>query len=201
MADLGITPAEDLIRRRLDENIESMRALPDISVTRTAEAAAVIVDSLRNGGKVMFCGNGGSSMDAGHLAGELLGRFYRDRRPLAAVSLADGTAALTAIANDYAYEDVFSRQVRGMGRAGDVLVCLTTSGNSPNVVQAIEAARQLGVTTVAFTGRGGGTVSGIADICIAVASTDTPRVQEACIHLGHTMCELVEVSMCTPDAD
>ena len=140
-------------------------------------------------------------MDAGHLAGELLGRFYHDRPPLAAVSLADGTAALTAIANDYAYEDVFSRQVTGLGRAGDVLVCLTTSGNSRNVVRAIEAARQLGIATVAFTGKGGGTVSGLADFCISVATSDTPRVQEACIHLGHTMCELVELTMGAADAD
>jgi D-sedoheptulose 7-phosphate isomerase len=134
-------------------------------------------------------------MDAGHLAAELLGKFYRERPPLPAVSLADGTAALTAIANDYAYEEVFSRQVRGMGRAGDVLVCLTTSGNSLNVVRAIESAKDLGITTVALTGAGGGRVSAIADISIELTVRDTPRVQEGCLHLGHSICELVEASM------
>jgi D-sedoheptulose 7-phosphate isomerase len=164
-------------------------------VVETARAAALIIECVSNGGKVMFCGNGGSSMDAGHLAGELMGRFYRERQPLPAISLADTTATLTAIANDYAYEEVFSRQVRGMGHAGDVLVCLTTSGNSLNVVRAIEVARELEIITVALTGVGGGRVFDIADICIRMTTGDTPRVQEACMHLGHSICELVEASM------
>jgi D-sedoheptulose 7-phosphate isomerase len=202
VASLDVARAEDLIRQRLKESIECLRALPSSAcVSLTARAAAVIVESLSNGGKVMFCGNGGSSMDAGHLAAELLGRFYQDRRPLAAISLADGTAALTAIANDYAYEEVFSRQIKGIGRAGDVLVCLTTSGNSRNVINAIQCARALDITSVALTGNRGGQVSDLADICIALETSDTPRAQEACMHLGHSICELVEVSMFTGSSD
>lgn len=198
MAGLDTAQAEDLIRRRLRESVDSLQSLPDSPcVAQAASTAALIVECLTNGGKVMFCGNGGSAMDAGHLAAELLGRFYKDRHPLPAVSLADGTATLTAVANDYAYEEVFSRQVRGMGNAGDVLVCLTTSGNSPNVLRAIEAAKDMGVTTVALTGAAGGRVSEIADICIKVTVTDTPRVQEGCMHLGHSICELVEACMFT----
>jgi D-sedoheptulose 7-phosphate isomerase len=188
--------AEELIRHRLSEGVDNLQALPNSPcVGQTARAAALIVECLSRGGKVMFCGNGGSSMDAGHLAGELMGRFYRERQPLPAISLADATATLTAVANDYTYEEVFSRQVRGMGRAGDVLMCLTTSGNSPNVVRAVEAARDLDIATVVLTGAGGGRVADMADICIRMATTDTPRVQEGCMHLGHSICELVEASI------
>jgi D-sedoheptulose 7-phosphate isomerase len=196
VASIDLAEAESLIRHRLTESINGLRSLPNSPcVAQAARTAALIVECLTNGGKVMFCGNGGSSMDAGHLAGELLGRFYEDRQPLSAISLADSTAALTAIANDYAYDEVFSRQVRGIGRTGDVLVCLTTSGNSLNVVRAIEAAKDLGISTVVLTGAGGGRVSDMADICIRLMTTDTPRVQEGCMHLGHTICELVEASM------
>jgi D-sedoheptulose 7-phosphate isomerase len=196
VASLDLSQAEELIRHRLSEGVDNLQALPGSPcVAQSARAAALIVECLSAGGKVMFCGNGGSSMDAGHLAGELMGRFYRERQPLAAISLADATATLTAIANDYAYEEIFSRQVRGMGHAGDVLVCLTTSGNSLNVVRAIEAAKDLDIATVVLTGAGGGRVSEMADICIQVTSSDTPRVQEGCMHLGHSICELVEASI------
>src|SRR5262249_9356585 len=133
--------------------------------------------------------------DAGHLAAELLGRFYYDRPSLPAVSLPDSTAAMTAIGNDYGYGEVFARQVRGLGVAGDVLVGLTTSGDSPDVVVALTEGRERGMYTVALTGSKGGAVAEVADLCIRVPSTDTPRVQEACMHLGHTICELVEATL------
>jgi len=188
--------AAGLIRRRLEDSLAVKRDMLESGcISQAGVAAAAIIDALRAGGKVLFFGNGGSSMDAGHLAAELAGRFYRDRPGLAAVSLADATAALTAIANDYAYDQVFARQVRALGRPGDVAVGLTTSGNSGNVVNALTAAGMGGLFTVALTGSSGGKVAAAADVCIRVPTDDTPRVQEACLHLGHTICEIVEREM------
>lgn len=192
MADL----TSGLVSRRLDEHRRIFEELAaSDAVARAEELAARVVASLRSGGKVIFFGNGGSSMDAGHLAAELLGRFYRDRPSLPAVSLPDSTAAVTAIGNDYSYAEVFARQLRGLARAGDVAIGLTTSGNSPNVVEALTAAKELGVVAAVLTGAGGGRVKSVADICIEVPTADTPRVQEACMHLGHTICEIVEREM------
>jgi D-sedoheptulose 7-phosphate isomerase len=173
----------------LDGAVGSDRAHP---IVATADAAERIAASLRAGGKVMFFGNGGSASDAGHLAAELLGRFALERRPLAAACLSDHTAATTAIGNDYGYDDVFARQLAGLGRPGDVAVGLSTSGSSANVVRALETARELGLVTVALTGASGGKVAAVVDVCIRVPSEDTPRVQELCMLLGHTLCELVE---------
>lgn len=185
--------AAGLIMLRLENSLSIKRdMLVSDCISQAATAAAAMTRALRTGGKVLFFGNGGSSMDAGHLAAELSGRFYRDRPGLAGISLADGTAALTAIANDYAYDEVFARQVRALGRPGDVAVGLTTSGNSRNVVDALAAAHEAGMVTVALTGRTGGKVAEAADICICVPTDDTPRVQEACMHLGHTICEIIE---------
>jgi D-sedoheptulose 7-phosphate isomerase len=185
-----------LVRQRLADSLAIKRAMMESEcLERAADAAVAMTEALRAGGKVLFFGNGGSSMDAGHLAAELAGRFYRDRPGLPGVSLADGTASVTAIANDYSYEDVFARQVRALGRRGDVAVGLTTSGNSRNVVEALMAAREIGVTTIALTGAAGGKVAGSVDICIRVPTDDTPRVQEACMHLGHTICEFVEAAL------
>lgn len=157
-----------------------------------AAAAGLMTDALKAGGKVLFCGNGGSAADAQHLAAELTGRYLHDRPPLAAVALTVDTSALTAIANDYSYDVVFARQVRGLGRAGDVLVGLSTSGNSRNVVAALEEARAIGLRTIGLTGAGGGRMTGLCDICLCVPSSDTPRIQELHIAAGHMMCELVE---------
>ncbi len=185
-----------LVRDRLNDSLSVKRAMFESDcIELAAEVASRIIMSLRDGGKVLFFGNGGSAMDAGHLAAELAGRFYRDRPGLAGVSLADGTASLTAIANDYSYADVFARQVRALGRRGDVAIGLTTSGNSENVVSALIAAREAGLLTVALTGASGGKVAGLADMCLRVPTDDTPRVQEACLHLGHTICEIVEREM------
>jgi D-sedoheptulose 7-phosphate isomerase len=160
-----------------------------------AQAAERITAALRAGGKVLFFGNGGSAADAAHLATELVGRFYLDRAPLAALSLADPTTSLTALGNDYGFADVFARQVAALGRPGDVAVGLSTSGSSANVVAALRTARERRLGTVALTGAAGGAVAEHADICLAVPTTDTPRVQELCMHLGHTICELVERAM------
>jgi len=191
--------AAELVRRRLEDSLSVKRdMLQSDCIQQAGLVAAVMIETLRAGGKILFFGNGGSSMDAGHLAAELAGRFYYDRPGLAAVSLADGTASVTAIANDYSYEDVFARQVRALGRPEDVAVGLTTSGNSGNVVNALIAARDAGLVGVALTGRTGGKAAAAADICIRVPTEDTPRVQEACLHLGHTICEIVEREMFPP---
>lgn len=189
----GVSEGEALLRQRVTDSLEAKQRLLESDALRaTAEAAERTVASLAAGGKVLFFGNGGSSSDAGHLAAELLGRFYLERRPLAAVSLADNTAAMTAIGNDYGYEDTFARQVRALGRPGDVAVGLSTSGNSPNVVRGLAVARDLDLVTVAFTGAGGGKLAGLVDVCVRVPTEDTPRVQELCMLLGHTLCEIVE---------
>lgn len=190
-------PAHELARARLTEAIAVKQAMLDDGAVLAAAArvAGLVVDSLRAGGTVLFCGNGGSSMDAGHLAAELTGRFAYDRPGLAAVNLADATAALTAIANDYSYADAFARMATAVGKRGDVLVGLSTSGNSPNVVRALTAGREVGLVTVGLTGRDGGQLAAAAEHCIRVPSDDTARVQEACLHVGHTICELVEQEM------
>lgn len=189
----GVTEGEALLRQRVSDSLDAKQRLLESDALRTTAAAAErVVTALAAGGKVLFFGNGGSATDAGHLAAELLGRFYLERQPLAAVSLADNTAAMTAIGNDYSYEETFSRQVRALGRLGDVAVGLSTSGNSANVLRGLEAARDLGLVTVALTGAGGGKLAGLVDICVRVPSEDTPRVQEMCMLLGHTLCEIVE---------
>jgi D-sedoheptulose 7-phosphate isomerase len=188
-----VTEREALLRARVAESVEGQRRLLDSAALElTATAAGRVVDCLAAGGKVLFFGNGGSASDAGHLAAELLGRFFIDRRPLAAVALAETTAAMTAIGNDYGYLEVFARQVRALGRPGDVAVGLSTSGTSGNVVRGLEAARELGLVTVAFTGAGGGKLTDLADVCVRVPSEDTPRIQELTMLLGHTLCEIVE---------
>lgn len=191
-----VTPTVELVQQRLAETIAVKQKMQQGELAaQTVEVAQRIISALREGGKVIFFGNGGSAQDAGHLAAELMGRFAFDRPGLAAFSLPDATAAMTAIGNDYAYDEVFSRQVLAAGRPGDVVVGLTTSGNSPNVVRALEVAGRAGMTTVALTGARGGKVVDVTEICIQVPSHDTGRIQEACLHLGHSICEMVEAAM------
>ena len=187
---------EDLIRGRFEEALEVKRALlAGEHVAFTAAAAAAIADALRDDGKVLFCGNGGSAADATHLAAELVGRFYVDRGPLPALSLSDNASALTCISNDFSFDEVFARQVRAHGREGDVLVAISTSGSSPNVLRAAEAARELGLTVIGLTSAGGDDLAAASDLCLRAPSTDTPRVQEAHMLVGHTICELVEQAL------
>ena len=152
-------------------------------------------DALKHGNKILFCGNGGSAADSQHLAAELMGRYRFDRHPLPALSLTTDTSALTAIGNDYGYDSVFSRQVRGLGNRGDVLVGISTSGNSRNVLEAFAAARELGILTVAFTGEHGGLMKDAAAICLAVPASATNSVQEMHIACGHLICGIVEAAM------
>jgi D-sedoheptulose 7-phosphate isomerase len=164
-------------------------------VGRIQQVTLLIVDAFRKGNKVLFCGNGGSAADAQHLAAEFSGRFYKDRTPLPAEALHCNTSYLTAVANDYGYEFVYSRLLKGVGREGDVLIGLSTSGNSSNIVKAYEQARSMGISTVSFTGAGGGTMKDLSDILLNVPSTDTPRIQECHITMGHIICELVEAQL------
>jgi len=150
---------------------------------------------LHAGGKILWCGNGGSAADAQHLAAELVGRFRRERRGLASVALTTDTSILTSIGNDYGYEAIFSRQIEALGRPQDLLVGFSTSGNSPNVAQALTKARALGMHTVAFTGIGGGMMAKLADNLFAVPSNDTARIQEVHILAGHMLCDWIELDI------
>ncbi len=165
-----------------------------------AAAISAVADRLvacfRGGGKVIFCGNGGSAADSQHLAAEFMGRYLRDRAPLPALALTVDTSALTAIGNDYGYEHVFSRQLRGIGRPGDVLVGISTSGNSVNVVHAFKVAGEIGVSTVAMVGEGGGKLAELADIAVRVPSSKTNEIQEMHIVVGHMLCGYVEAEVC-----
>jgi D-sedoheptulose 7-phosphate isomerase len=152
----------------------------------------ILYDCIRGGGKAVFFGNGGSAADAQHLAAELAGRFYLDRPSLPAISLSTNTSTLTAVGNDYGFEHVFSRQLPGVGHRGDVAVGISTSGNSPNVIEAVRLARRLGMITIGWTGRDGGQLASLADYVLQVDSEQSPRVQEAHILAGHILCEIVE---------
>ena len=167
----------------------------NILLARIQAVANTMIKTLQNGGRILFCGNGGSAADAQHLAAELSGRFYIDRKPLDAEALHVNTSFLTAVANDYSYDEVYSRIVEAKGRRGDVLVGITTSGNSSNILLAIRKAKELGMTTVGLTGETGGKLATEVDFLLNVPSGDTPRIQEAHIVLGHTLCELVETSL------
>ncbi|MEJ2324868.1 MAG: D-sedoheptulose 7-phosphate isomerase [Nitrospirota bacterium] len=187
----------DRAAEAIRESIELKRkVLEDRALmAELALATEAIIKTLKAGGKVLLCGNGGSAADAQHLAAEFSGRFYFDRPPLFAEALHVNTSYLTAVANDYSFDEVFARQVRAKGARGDVLVGLSTSGNSPNVLRALDEARDLGMTTVGLTGEGGGKMKGRCNHLIAVPSKDTPRIQEVHITLGHVICELVEAAL------
>jgi D-sedoheptulose 7-phosphate isomerase len=183
-----------LLEAGLDEHREVFRHLPSLAPA-IHQAATLMAASLAQGGKLLFCGNGGSAADSQHLAAELTGRFVKDRRPLAAVALSTDTSALTCIGNDYSFDEVFSRQVIGIGRQGDCLVGISTSGNSRNVLRAAEAARAAGIHVIGLLGRDGGALRGLCDVAIIVPSTTTARIQEAHIFIGHTMCAMVEEAL------
>lgn len=159
------------------------------------ELAEKITACYQNGGKVLFCGNGGSAADAQHLAAELSGRYYFDRPPLFSEALHVNTSYITAVANDYSYNEIYSRLTKAMGKEGDILIGLSTSGNSGNVVNALNTARELGMTTVGFTGQGGGKMKECCDVLLEIPSKDTPRIQECHMLIGHTVCEIVEQNL------
>lgn len=182
------------IKRIISESVAvKQRILEDDELLRRIYAfKTMIVDAYRNGAKVLFCGNGGSAADAQHIAAELSGRFYLDRKPLHAEALHCNPSYMTSVSNDYGFEYVFSRAVEAFAKKGDILVGISTSGNSANVLKACEKAREKGVFIVAMTGNNGGKMAQMSDLLINVPSTDTPRIQEAHIMIGHIVCELVE---------
>ena len=183
---------------KFQQNLDEHRALfagLEALAGPVAQAAGLICTALAAGHKLMLCGNGGSAADSQHLAAEFTGRFIKDRKPLAAMALSTDTSALTCIANDYSFDEVFYRQVAGLGAAGDCLLAISTSGNSRNVVRAVEAAQQLDMRTVGLLGRDGGLLAKRCDVAIVVPSTSTARIQEAHIMIGHTLCGMVEESL------
>ena len=185
------------IKQSIEESIElKTRILNDEELLRRiGDAVDICVESLNNGGKILFCGNGGSAADAQHLAAELSGRFYFDREPLYAEALHVNSSYLTAVANDYSYDEIYSRLIKAMGKEGDVLIGLSTSGNSGNVVNAFKTARKLEMKTVGLTGENGGRMKELSDILLDVPSKDTPRIQESHILIGHIICELIETKI------
>ena len=173
--------------------------LTDDNIISTVKACVeVITTAFKNGNKVLFCGNGGSAADAQHLAAEFSGRFYIDRDALPAEALHCNTSYMTAVANDYSYDVIYSRMIKGIGKKGDVLVGLSTSGNSVNIINAFEAAKEKEMITIGFTGITGGAMKMLSDYLLNVPSTDTPRIQEAHILLGHIICQLVEEKIVAP---
>ena len=178
-----LTQSRDVLQAAIDDPA-FCRAIRDI-----AEAAG---NALRNGGKLLLAGNGGSAGDAQHLAGEMLSRLYHDRAPCAAIALTTDSSVLTAIGNDYGYDRVFERQILGLGCPGDVLIVISTSGRSPNILKAIGAAREKRVTVVGFTGRTGGEMAALCDLCLHAQSDSTPLIQQIHITAGHIICGLVE---------
>ena len=182
-------PLDHLIRRAL---ADGARLRGDLDVAAIARAAALVRDAVLAGQKLLLCGNGGSAADAQHIAAELVGRYVLDRRPLAAIALTTDTSALTAIANDYGYEHVFARQIEALGAPGDVLIAITTSGTSKNVIAAVAAARARGMTVIGLTGGHGAAFAAACDAGIAVPSTVTARIQECHITIGHLLCEVID---------
>lgn len=189
------------MQKRIREILQSSitvkaSVLADDHLLNSIEAATeLIINAFRNKSKVFFCGNGGSAADAQHLAAEFSGRFYYDRDPLDAEALHVNTSYLTAVANDYSYDEVYSRLVKAKGSKGDILVALSTSGNSSNILKAMETAGAIGMKTIGFTGETGGKMKELSDILLNVPSADTPRIQEAHITIGHIICELVEAKL------
>jgi D-sedoheptulose 7-phosphate isomerase len=180
------------IRQLARQSIETKRAFFDSHAEEVARAARIILDSIKAGGKVMTFGNGGSAADAQHIAAELVNRLNYDRAPIPAIALTTDTSILTSIGNDSSFDEIFERQLRALGRAGDVAIAISTSGNSPNVLRAVAAARELGITTIGLAGRSGGHLAGAADLALVVAAESTQHIQETHITIGHILCEIIE---------
>ena len=185
------------IQKRIQNSISTKQKILEnnnllINIDKTIN---IITKAFNTGGKVLFCGNGGSAADAQHLAAELSGRFYIDRKPLPAEAMHVNTSYLTAVANDYSYDEIYARYLISTGKKGDVLIGISTSGNSKNIVRAFEEAKKMGIKTIALTGQDGGKLKNISDILINVPSKDTPRIQESHILIGHIICEFVEKNL------
>lgn len=187
----------DIIRKRVEDHDTAVSALTDQHIV-IADIAGRIAKSFRAGGVLILCGNGGSAADAEHVAGEFLGRYKLERKPLPAIALTANAPVVTAVGNDYGFEHVFARQVQAFAKRADVVVGISTSGNSKNVLNAISEARNKGCVTIGVTSKSGGALAGMVDVCFRAGSNDTPRVQEAHILMWHIVCELVERELAGP---
>ena len=187
--------ATSLLQRSLEEHLQVVKATLQSQLSEIERAGALLRDTLRQGNKVLICGNGGSAADAQHIAAELVGRYEQQRRAWPAIALTTDTSALTAISNDYGFEEVFARQVEALAIADDVLLALSTSGTSANVLKAIKKARELGCKTIALTGAGGDRLASLCDLAVVVPAARTARVQECHITIGHLWCELIEAEL------
>ena len=182
----------DDIRRQLTSNVEVIHIVSNNLAPRVAECAQMLIDTLQAGQKILIMGNGGSAADAQHFAAEMVGRFLLERRALAAIALTTDTSILTAVGNDYGFDDIFKRQVEALAKPDDVLIGISTSGNSKNIKRAFAAGKNLGVKTIGLLGRDGGEIASLADLDLTVPSLETPRIQEAHLVMIHILCDLVE---------
>ncbi len=185
----------DDIQQLFDQSADLIRRSGVQLADRISQAADIVVAAFQSGGGVFVFGNGGSAADAQHIAAELVGRFRRQRQALRAEALTTDTSAITAIANDFGFDNIFARQLAGKGAAGDVAIAISTSGNSPNILAGLATAKELGIKSIVLTGRGGGKCAPLADVLLDVPSTDTPRIQETHEVIYHVLCELVESAM------
>ena len=185
---------QELIKRNIYDSIATKQELlkDETTIKTVVDIANCIIKAFQNGNKLLFCGNGGSAADAQHLAAEFSGRYYLDRAPLYAEALHTDTSFMTAVANDFSFDEVYARLIEGIAKNGDVLIGLSTSGNSNNIIKALMEAQKRNITTIGFTGKNDGKMNKYCDILLVVPSTDTPRIQECHLMLGHAICELVE---------
>jgi len=189
---------EEKITRDLQTNIEIGEKIKRIA-PEIARAAAMIIEGVKSGGKVLICGNGGSAADSQHIAAELVGRFKRERKALPALALTTDTSIITSLANDYSFEEIFARQLEALGSAGDILILISTSGNSPNLIRAAGTARQQNLKTIALLGRDGGELAGKTDLALIVPASETDRIQEGQSVIYHIICDLVEEAFVSED--
>lgn len=184
------------IRAMANESLDAKRRFFDEHARDVARAAQLIIDSMRSGGKLLIFGNGGSAADSQHIAAELAFKMGRERNALPAISLTTDSSLLTAISNDRSFDHVFARQIQALGRAGDVALAISTSGNSPNVIEAVMQARSMGIKTIGLLGAGGGKVARMVDLALIVPHSETPRIQEVHITISHIICQLIEDELC-----
>lgn len=182
---------KDIIKNEFNEHIKAVSSLHNLT-DAVATSAQLCIDCLSNGGKILIFGNGGSAADAQHIAAELTGRYKTERRGLPGIALTTDTSALTAIGNDYGYERIFDRQIEALANKGDLVLGISTSGNSPNVINALKLAKEMGCNTLGFSGRNGGRMNEFCDLNLVVPSNNTPRIQEIHILIGHILCEIID---------
>ena len=185
-----------LIKQTLTEISENFSALLEQSVPNIEEASKLLIKSLQNGGKIMFCGNGGSASDAQHLSAELVGRYRKNRKPIASVALTTDTSVITAVSNDFSFDDIFSRQVESIGNEGDILYAISTSSKSKNVINALKIAKKLNIQTLGITGNDDSGFKELCDVIISVPASRPDRIQEMHIAIGQILCEIIETELC-----